>query len=329
MCFTSFIPIGGILVLCFLAGGCCNDLRHHLRQAEFFLQTHPDTTLHLLQRFPLPQNAKSADRAFYNFLLTAAADKSGQPLASDSLIQQAIQVFEQQGEIQYLPAAYYYKGRIEKNARLQQARISLIMAASLAEVKGDSLLLQKAKQELKELNAPLPTVKVRKISSSFFTRRFLWSIVAATALICLCLSGFLYRKYRKEGIYRRKIKSADETNHTLQQRLLQENFLIRKITSWKKDTAKPLSEEEWDDLLSAADLIFGQNLTRLKTAYPLLTDNDLRLCCLLRLGIPSKVIARIQGVSDASIYKAFYRIKTQKLRLSPGSESLEIFLEHF
>lgn len=317
MRFTSLISIGGIIVLCFLAGGCRNKLHRHLRQAELLLQTCPDSAFSLLQHSPLPENAKPADRALYQFLLTAAADKSGQPLAADSLIQQAIQVFEQQGDIQYLPAAYYYKGRIEKNARLQQAPVSLMMAASLAEVKGDSLLLQKAKQELKELNAPFPTVKIRKISSSFFTRRFLWSIVAATALICLCLSGFLYRKYRKEGIYQRKIKSADEANHTLQQRLLHENSLIRKITSWKKDTAKPLSEEEWDELLSATDLIFGQELTRLKTTYPLLTDNDLRLCCLLRLGISSKVIAGIQGVSDASIYKAFYRIKTQKLHLPP------------
>ena len=61
--------------------------------------------------------------------------------------------------------------------------------------------------------------------------------------------------------------------------------------------------------------------TKLKERYSELTENDLRLCAYLRIGLRTKEIATMLTVSPASINTARYRMR-KKLNLAKD-ESLD------
>jgi hypothetical protein len=65
----------------------------------------------------------------------------------------------------------------------------------------------------------------------------------------------------------------------------------------------------------------------LKSRFPDLTNNDLRLCALYRIGIPTKDIAEAMGISQTSVKMARYRLR-KKLGLSP-EEDIHQFLQNF
>lgn len=318
-----------IFFLSIFLAGCFSNIQLQLQQVETVMQNRPDSAFRLLQHITLPKKADDSERALYYFLLTEAADKTCRPYVSDSLIGQAISIFEQKGDLPHLAKAYYYKARIEKQKQPEKAVVSLKIAASLAKIQSDTLLARQTESESGKLHIKSPVIDCKIIQDSSRKSKRILIISFISGIGCLLLL-LLYRKYRKETvIYKQKARNTDEVNRNLQERLLQENPLIHKIISWETQTAKPLSEEEWKELFVTTDLLFGQYLTRLKGSYPSLTTNDLKLCCLIRLKISPKVIAKIQTVSDNSIYKAFYRIKIHKIGLSSNSENLETFLCSF
>ena len=60
-------------------------------------------------------------------------------------------------------------------------------------------------------------------------------------------------------------------------------------------------------------------IDKLKSDYPDLTKNDLRLCALYLINIPPKEVAEIMGVSPSSIKMARYRLR-KKLSIKPNED---------
>ena len=94
--------------------------------------------------------------------------------------------------------------------------------------------------------------------------------------------------------------------------------------------AHTIEEKEWPELIARTDALHQQFFERLLKAFPQLTDSDLQLCCLMRLGYDKKVQISLLKITDDSLEKRKQRLKR---RLDPNKKwekgELEQFIHHF
>ena len=69
------------------------------------------------------------------------------------------------------------------------------------------------------------------------------------------------------------------------------------------------TEAEWTQFEQLFDKAHNHFFRTLRSRYPQLTDNDLRLCAYLRMNIPNKEIASLMNISDKSLETARGRIR--------------------
>jgi DNA-binding CsgD family transcriptional regulator/ligand-binding sensor domain-containing protein len=100
----------------------------------------------------------------------------------------------------------------------------------------------------------------------------------------------------------------------------------RNIKSVISTINKNISEEDtWKVFKEAFDSADKDFLKKVKTAHPLLTPNDLRLCAYLRLNLSSKEIAPLLNISVRSIEIKRYRLR-KKMELSHEQGLVEYIL---
>ena len=75
-----------------------------------------------------------------------------------------------------------------------------------------------------------------------------------------------------------------------------------------KKTAR-IEESEWPELIAHIDALHCQFSARLKKAYPELTDADIRLCCLIKLGYERKDQIALLALNEDSFDKRKQRIR--------------------
>jgi ligand-binding sensor domain-containing protein/DNA-binding CsgD family transcriptional regulator len=139
-------------------------------------------------------------------------------------------------------------------------------------------------------------------------------------------------------------KSKELTNYTLL--IVQKNRLLDELKKKLKEVIRHPGTSNLRDFKNLIQLInynfspekewveFNTNFNRLhegfadslKSKYPELTNYDIRLCKLYRIGIPTKDIAEAMGISQTSVKMARYRLR-KKLGLPPD-EDINKFFEH-
>lgn len=87
------------------------------------------------------------------------------------------------------------------------------------------------------------------------------------------------------------------------------------------------SEDDWKIFQVNFDLIHESFFRNLRSQYPDLTPNDLKICSLLRLNLTTKDIANFLGISLRGVEIARYRLR-KKLQL-PTDKNLVDFLIEF
>jgi len=94
--------------------------------------------------------------------------------------------------------------------------------------------------------------------------------------------------------------------------------------------AHTIEEKEWPELIARTDALHQQFFERLRKAFPQLTETDLQLCCLIRLGYDKKEQKSLLKITDDSLEKRKQRLKR---RLDPNKKwekgELEQFIHHF
>ena len=91
-----------------------------------------------------------------------------------------------------------------------------------------------------------------------------------------------------------------------------------------------IEEKEWPELIARTNALHQQFFERLRKAFPKLTDTDLQLCCLIRLGYDKTEQKSLLKITDDSLEKRKQRLKR---RLDPTKKwekgELEQFIHHF
>lgn len=121
----------------------------------------------------------------------------------------------------------------------------------------------------------------------------------------------------------------------LKERIFKLNETVRKIESLEslnprqKQKSKAdllLSKQDMDNLFDAMNFCHNGFEERLRVDYPLLTEDDIYICCLLRMEVCHSDIALLLDTNEEALKKRKYRIKREKIGLGNDGVALENFL---
>ncbi|MEM9824192.1 MAG: hypothetical protein AAF985_24110, partial [Bacteroidota bacterium] len=85
-------------------------------------------------------------------------------------------------------------------------------------------------------------------------------------------------------------------------------------------------DEDWEDFRRYFESTHSGLIANLKTRYPDLTSNDLKLLALVRLNLSTKEIATMLGISPESAKTARYRLR-KKLNMTTATNLFNFLLE--
>ena len=108
-----------IMLLLLLLVGCASpELDNRLATIEQMMSEQPNSALYLLKEIDSKQINNRRQRAWHALLYSQALDKNFIDSTNDSIINIAVEYYENHGDDRYRGMAYYYKSRIYENSGL-------------------------------------------------------------------------------------------------------------------------------------------------------------------------------------------------------------------
>ena len=261
-----------ILIVSFCVGSCIHnsDAGRLLDDAEAHLEIHPDSAFVALDSLDRRQLNTPELRARHALLYSIALEKCGISMTNDSIINIAVDYYNNKGDQQNIETALQWRRIILENAR----NISPT----------DTLQRQNARIIQERYVDKLELVE---------KRRQTWAIIlAAIAALAFCI--VIIRRYA----YRLKQKPDDEAMALIRQRLtVLDKVLASHISS--DDKAYRISEEEIENLISDRESFLISTKIVFKENHPKficileqkgLTDWEIGYCCLFTLGLKGKEV---------------------------------------
>lgn len=89
-----------------------------------------------------------------------------------------------------------------------------------------------------------------------------------------------------------------------------------------------LSDDDWEDIVQNADIIFDNFTRRLQQHYPALNKEDLRYCCMVKMQLSQLEMSQIMHLEKDSVKKRLRRIRMEKMKADSGV-TLEVLLRRF
>lgn len=89
-----------------------------------------------------------------------------------------------------------------------------------------------------------------------------------------------------------------------------------------------LSDDDWEDIVQNADIIFDNFTRRLQQHYPALNKEDLRYCCMVKMQLSQLEMSQIMHLEKDSEKKRLKRIRMEKMKADSGV-TLEELLRRF
>lgn len=79
-----------------------------------------------------------------------------------------------------------------------------------------------------------------------------------------------------------------------------------------------LSDDDWEDIVQNADIIFDNFTRRLQQHYPALNKEDLRYCCMVKMQLSQLEMSQIMHMEKDSVKKRLKRIRMEKMKADSG-----------
>lgn len=101
--------------------------------------------------------------------------------------------------------------------------------------------------------------------------------------------------------------------------------IVQEIEKWSNIL---LSDDDWEDIVQNADIIFDNFTRRLQQHYPALNKEDLRYCCMVKMQLSQLEMSQIMHLEKDSVKKRLKRIRMEKMKADSGV-TLEELLRRF
>lgn len=102
----------------------------------------------------------------------------------------------------------------------------------------------------------------------------------------------------------------------------------RIVQEIEKGSNTLLSDDDWEDIVQNADIIFDNFTRRLQQHYPALNKEDLRYCCMVKMQLSQLEMSQIMHLEKDSVKKRLKRIRMEKMKADSGV-TLEELLRRF
>ena len=79
-----------------------------------------------------------------------------------------------------------------------------------------------------------------------------------------------------------------------------------------------LSDDDWEDIVQNADIIFDNFTRRLQLQYPAVNKEDLRYCCMVKMQLSQLEMSQIMHLEKDSVKKRLKRIRMEKMKADSG-----------
>ena len=136
----------------------------------------------------------------------------------------------------------------------------------------------------------------------------------------------ILREYQHAAQWKahRDVESLIKEKERLAKCLLEQldTFKKLKILS-KSETILP--DSDWRNLIEIVNTLYDDFISRLRVAYPDLTEDAIRFCCLIKLRLTSAELMSVLNVTKDAIYKRKFRLK-KELMPDDDTRSLDDFL---
>lgn len=111
------------------------------------------------------------------------------------------------------------------------------------------------------------------------------------------------------------------------------NYINSHVDIFKDIQENPRKTKNWTQIFESIDILHDQFCRRLKEEFTLLTDEDIQVCCLIRIGLSTSQIAEIFSISPPSVTKRKYRIRErmnqQKDNLLEDNMAFDMYLKKY
>lgn len=159
-----------------------------------------------------------------------------------------------------------------------------------------------------------------------------------TIITIILVSSFAFYYYQwqlrkqKEKLRDKEIDHINSLNAIEKQKRkeseLRENFFkhlnLATINTLNKENRPFTSEKDWDRIFENANIAFEGFTTKLKNSFPLLNNEDIRYCCLIKMGLTQSEISTIVSREKSSVKKRIRRIALNKMHAKEGQRLTEI-----
>ena len=176
-----------------------------------------------------------------------------------------------------------------------------------------------------------------------------WIVIACVSLLVVSLFLLVLYKYRialKNEYILNQQKRISEANQALQEKefavkglnddilnirenILRSSAVYKKIikTSQSIEEAKkyPLTDQDWLTLKEILKTTYFLFIDNLQNQIPNLTEDEIRFCCLLKIGLNSQQLSILLNIQSASVSHKRYRIM-KKGQLENTDITLEKFI---
>ncbi|WP_139822900.1 tetratricopeptide repeat protein [Massilibacteroides vaginae] len=144
--------------------------------------------------------------------------------------------------------------------------------------------------------------------------------------------------------YAHSVKEYDEWVFTAD-KLSKQNLSLKKREQFLTDyinnhvdlfrdlREKPRNTPNWTYIFESIDILYNRFYRRLREEFTLLTNEDIQVCCLIRIGLTTSQIAELFSISAPSITKKKYRIRErinqQKDNFLTDNMALDMYLKKY
>ena len=167
-------------------------------------------------------------------------------------------------------------------------------------------------------------------------------LMATLSLLSLWIASTIYffywRNRRRLGEQQHQLASQQEELHHQRQvttenlqrmaemeqkeARLKETFFRRLnqriVQEIEKGSNILLSDDDWEDIVQNADIIFDNFTRRLQQHYPALNKEDLRYCCMVKMQLSQLEMSQIMHLEKDSVKKRLKRIRMEKMKADSG-----------
>ena len=119
--------------------------------------------------------------------------------------------------------------------------------------------------------------------------------------------------------YERMVIQNQALTTSTKQLSLQVILQYKDLERLYKGEVRNLSDIDWPAVYKLIDKIFNNYTRRLRASFPLLTEEDIQCCCLIKLQLSTSAIARLYSIAPSSVTKRKQRIKE---RINQGKNEL-------